>query len=56
MTPTWLKAIALVLKVVEEQSEPTFDPSTGEAKASFYGFQRYTNIGTETLPLGTVPE
>ena len=56
VTPTWLKAIALVLQVVEEQSEPTFDPNTGEAKPSYYGFQRYTNIGTETLPLDTVRE
>jgi uncharacterized protein len=54
VTPTWLKAISLVLKVVEEQSEPTFDPITGEAKTSRYGFRRYTNIGTETLPLGRI--
>ena len=56
VTPTWLKAISLVLQVVEEQSEPTFDPITGEAKFPRYVFQRYTNIGTETLPLGTINE
>ena len=55
-TPTWLKAVSLVLQVVEEQSEPTFDPITGEAKSPRYAFQRYTNIGTETLPLGTIKE
>jgi len=52
VTDTWLKAVALVLKVLEEQSEPTFDPRTGLAKRPKYAFQRNTNIGTETLNLG----
>jgi meiotically up-regulated gene 157 (Mug157) protein len=56
ITPTWLKAVALTLKVIEEQSAPTFDPVTGAAKVAMYRFQRQTNIGTETLSLGTVSE
>lgn len=52
VTPTWLKAVAFVLKVIDEQSEPTFDPSSGQPLTPHYGFQRWTNIGTETLPLG----
>jgi meiotically up-regulated gene 157 (Mug157) protein len=53
VTPTWLKAIAHVLKVIEEQSEPTFNQVTGLANVPRYSFQRNTNIGTETLALGT---
>lgn len=52
VTPTWLKAITAVLRVIDEQSEPTFDPVFGEAKVPHYHFQRNTNIGTETLSLG----
>ena len=36
VTPTWLKAITLVLRVIDEQSEPTFDPVIGEAKVPHY--------------------
>jgi uncharacterized protein len=56
ITPTWLKAVALTLKVIEDQSAPTFDPVSGEAKLAMYRFQRYTNLGTETLPLGIVSQ
>jgi meiotically up-regulated gene 157 (Mug157) protein len=52
VTPLWLKAVAFVLKVIEEQSAPTFNPSNGLAIAPRYSFQRNTNIGTETLALG----
>lgn len=52
LTETWLEAVSLVLKVVEEQMEPTFDSKTGDAKVARYVFQRWTNIGTETLALG----
>ena len=51
ITPTWLQAVALVLTVIEQQNEPTFDPATGEALFPHYAFQRWTNIGTETLAL-----
>jgi len=52
VTPTWLEAISLVIKVIEQQMEPTFDPTTGEAKLARYIFQRWTTLGSETLPLG----
>lgn len=52
ITPAWLRAVELVLKVIDDQSEPTFDLITGDAKPPRYVFQRTTNIGTETLPLG----
>ena len=51
ITPNWLKAVALVLKVIEEQSEPTFNTVTREANVPRYLFQRTTNIGSETLVL-----
>lgn len=54
ITPTWLKAVTLVLKVIEEQSEPTFNPITRQANFPHYLFQRNTNIGSETLALGIV--
>ena len=52
ITSAWLKAVTLVLKVLEEQSEPSFDPLTGKINRVRYRFQRNTNIGTETLILG----
>jgi len=51
ITPNWLKAVAQVLKVIEEQSEPTFNTVTRQANLPHYLFQRNTNIGTETLAL-----
>jgi len=51
ITPNWLTAVALVLRVIEEQSEPTFNPLTRVANIPYYLFQRNTNIGTETLAL-----
>ena len=53
ITSTWLRAVALIIGVLEQQSEPTFDPVAGEVKINQYSFQRTTNLGTETLPLGT---
>jgi uncharacterized protein len=52
VTPTWLEAVWLVLNVIDEQMEPTFDPKTGDANPRRYSFQRLTSIGTETLALG----
>lgn len=52
ITPTWLRAITLIIGVLEQQSQPTFDPVSGQMKGNQYSFQRNTNIGTETLPLG----
>jgi uncharacterized protein len=52
VTPEWLKAIGLLLRVIIEESLPTFDPETGRLIRPRYTFQRNTNIGTETLSLG----
>jgi len=54
VTTTWLKAVEVALRVMEEQSEPTFDQITGYAKQSYYRFQRTTQIGSETLAIGTI--
>jgi uncharacterized protein len=52
-TTMWIKAVAFVLRVIEEQSIPTFDLVTGIPERHRYLFQRNTNIGSETLSLGT---
>jgi len=52
VTGTWIKAVTSVLKVLEEQSLPTFDPASGLAYKPKYGFLRWTNAGTETLSIG----
>lgn len=50
----WILAVETLLEVLEQQSAPTFDPETGAFVRNIYTFQRKTNIGTETLPLGGV--
>lgn len=50
----WLLALKSVLEVMDQQSQPTFDPETGRFVRNEYTFQRHTNIGTETLNLGGV--
>lgn len=50
----WILAVETLLEVLEQQSTPTFDPETGAFLRNIYTFQRKTNIGTETLPLGGV--
>lgn len=47
----WIAALETLLEVLEEQSQPTFDPKTGHYKKNEYTFQRSTNAGTETLNL-----
>ncbi|KFA48746.1 hypothetical protein S40293_01575 [Stachybotrys chartarum IBT 40293] len=47
----WLLALKSVLEVMDQQSQPTFDPETGRFVRNEYTFQRHTNIGTETLNL-----
>ncbi len=39
------------MRVLEEQSQSTFDPETGRYRGNEYTFQRRTDIGTETLNL-----
>ena len=50
----WLQALDTVLSVLGEQSQPTFNEKTGAYYKNVYTFQRRTDIGTETLPLGGV--
>ncbi|CAK7220875.1 hypothetical protein SBRCBS47491_004336 [Sporothrix bragantina] len=54
LTPRWYRALATVLRVLEQQSQPTFDPVTGRFQRNEYTFQRQTNLGTETLNLAGV--
>ncbi|KAJ8143691.1 hypothetical protein OY671_003199 [Metschnikowia pulcherrima] len=54
ITTTWMKAYEKILAVLQRESRPSFDPQTGHAQPFFYSFQRDTNIGSETLPLGGV--
>ncbi|CAK7218374.1 hypothetical protein SCUCBS95973_003462 [Sporothrix curviconia] len=54
LTPRWFRALATVLRVLEQQSQSTFDPATGRFRRNEYTFQRQTNLGTETLNLAGV--
>ncbi len=40
-----------VLRVLDQQSQSTFDPETGRHRRNEYTFQRHTDSGTETLNL-----
>ncbi|KAI9783419.1 MAG: hypothetical protein M1816_001393 [Peltula sp. TS41687] len=51
LTPRWYAALDTVLKVLERQSDPTFDPGSGRFDRNEYRFQRSTDVGTETLAL-----
>ncbi|EGX95769.1 DUF1237 domain protein [Cordyceps militaris CM01] len=53
VTNRWLLAVAAVLGVLREQSQPTFD-NDGKYVRNRYTFQRTTNTGTETLNLAGV--
>ncbi|KAG6133050.1 hypothetical protein E4U28_006293 [Claviceps purpurea] len=47
----WILAVETLLYVLDQQSRPTFDSETRTALGNDYTFQRWTNIGTETLNL-----
>ncbi|PKS05863.1 hypothetical protein jhhlp_007692 [Lomentospora prolificans] len=51
VNPRWLTALERLLEVLEQQSQPTFDPLTGRHLRNEYTFQRRTDLGTETLNL-----
>ncbi|KAK4210419.1 hypothetical protein QBC37DRAFT_322192 [Rhypophila decipiens] len=53
LNPRWYKALDSVLRVLEAQSEGTFDEG-GQFRRNEYTFQRKTTIGTETLNLGGI--
>ncbi|CAK9442002.1 uncharacterized protein LODBEIA_P58060 [Lodderomyces beijingensis] len=50
----WLQAYEKLLIVLRRESQPSFDAETGQSLPFYYSFQRQTNIGSETLPLGGV--
>lgn len=54
ITKSWVNAFEKILVVLKRESQPLFDEKTGYALPFFYSFQRNTNIGSETLPLGGV--
>lgn len=54
LTPRWYTALDTVLKILEKQSEPSFDHASGRFEKNEYTFQRQTNAGTETLCLAGV--
>jgi meiotically up-regulated gene 157 (Mug157) protein len=47
----WYRALETLLKVLDQQSQSTFDPDTAAFEPQTYRFQRNTNTGTETLNL-----
>ncbi|KAI9679264.1 MAG: hypothetical protein M1817_005283 [Caeruleum heppii] len=54
LTPRWHAALTTLLRVLDKQAEPTFDPETGRYVKNEYTFQRRTNTGTETLNLAGI--
>jgi len=54
LTPRWYKALDTVLTVLDQQSQSTFDPTTGRFEKNSYTFSRRTDSGTETLSLSGV--
>ena len=54
LSKRWYLALETVLAVLDEQSSPTFNATTGKFQKNEYTFQRQTDVGTETLPLGGV--
>ncbi len=54
LTSRWYTALDTILKVLDRQSEPTFDPASGRFEKNEYTFQRETDTGTETLNLAGV--
>ncbi|KAF2217175.1 glycoside hydrolase family 125 protein [Cercospora zeae-maydis SCOH1-5] len=51
LTQRWFHALESLLKVLDQQSQSTFNPQTGAFVKQTYRFQRNTNTGTETLNL-----
>lgn len=51
-TEQWIKAVQRVLRVVQEQSQPSFNQRTHRWSEPAYTFRRNTDMATETLALG----
>ncbi|KAI9800310.1 MAG: hypothetical protein M1833_003424 [Piccolia ochrophora] len=54
LTTRWYSALHTLLRVLDMQSEPTFDPETSRYHRNEYTFQRRTSAGTETLSLAGI--
>ena len=54
LTPRWYTALDTVMEVLDQQSQPTFNSSTGQYEMNEYTFMRTTNTATETLDLSGV--
>ncbi|KGQ01049.1 hypothetical protein PAAG_12242 [Paracoccidioides lutzii Pb01] len=54
VTPRWYRAVHTILRVIDEQSQPTFDSENGRYGQNEYTFLRQTTLGTETLNLGGI--
>jgi uncharacterized protein len=54
LTTRWFKALDIVLRTLDEQSRPTFNPETHAYERNVYTFSRTTRMGTETLNLGGI--
>lgn len=51
LSERWFLALGTLLRVLDQQSQSTFDPETGRYRRNEYTFQRNTDTGTETLNL-----
>lgn len=54
LNDAWIRAYEKLIIVLRRENEPSFDEKTGQVLPFYYSFQRQTNIGSETLPLGGV--
>ncbi|CAI5760142.1 unnamed protein product [Candida verbasci] len=54
LTEHWRSAFEKIILVLRRESIASFDEETGQNLPFYYSFQRNTNIGSETLPLGGV--
>ena len=54
LTTRWFRALDTLLRVLDAQSKPTFNPTTHAYERNEYTFSRPTRAGTETLNLGGV--
>ena len=50
----WLLALKTLMIIMEEQSKPSFNTTTGSFEQNEYRFSRKTTAGTETLNLGGI--
>ncbi len=54
LTTRWFRAVDMLLRVLDAQSKPTFNPTTHVYERNEYTFSRNTRAGTETLNLGGI--